>query len=277
MQLLVSSTLVCAAIGLGLLAFGRLVFPRLLAWRGIHMRRKTMFGVALVFDSADAEGEPVRLLNVDGKFQSICYVSDELWAELTCAYHRHFADALFEAGWPDDALVLGGGGFSFPKYLVEHDDVVRVDVCEIDPAIVELAREHFLLDRLEERAGGRMRLMVRDGWEWLRGCDRRYGIIVNDAFAGKRPLGPMGTPEGARVVHEHLGEGGLYLANVISPVEGRGAAPLMEAVETYVAEFGHVYVFPERPEHPRRPGNNAFVASERPLELPGALSWGEGS
>ena len=147
-------------------------------------------------------------------------------------------------------------------------------------ALAGAGRIFQLMDEPSESDEGYVTLQKNangDGWEWLRRCDRRYGIIVNDAFAGKRPLGPMGTPEGARVVHEHLGKGGLYLANVISPVEGRGAAPLMEAVETYVAEFGHVYVFPERPEHPRRPGNNAFVASERPLELPGALRWGEGS
>ena len=51
---------------------GRLLIPRLLAWRGVKLVRKTMFGPALIFDAEDADGTPVRLLNVNGTFQSVC-------------------------------------------------------------------------------------------------------------------------------------------------------------------------------------------------------------
>jgi spermidine synthase len=261
--------LILTIVGVALWAFVRWGLPRLLELRGVHMRRHTMFGIALVFDSADADGTPVRLLNVNGKFQSVSYIDDELWAELVCAYHRRFAEALFAAGWPDRALVLGGGGYSFPKYLIEHDDEVTVDVVEIDPAITELAREYFGLGRLERDAAGRLGLVQGDGWRWLRAAEEPYDLIVNDAFAGKRPLGQMGTVEGARIIHEHLSERGLYFANVISPIEGRRAHVLDEVMDAFAGEFGHVYVFAERPESPRKPGNNALIASTRPLTLAG--------
>lgn len=265
MRLIVILTIV----GFALWAFVRWGLPRLLELRGVHMRRHTMFGVALVFDSADADGTPVRLLNVNGKFQSVSYVDDELWPELVCAYHRHFSDVLFCAGWPDRALVLGGGGYSFPKYLIEHDDEIRVDVVEIDPAITDLAREYFGLDRLERDAAGRLGLVTGDGWEYLQAAEEPYGLIVNDAFAGKRPLGRMGTAEGAHIIREHLSEDGLYFANVISPIAGRRSRTLDEVMDAFANEFGHVYVFAERPEEPEKPGNNAFVASTRPLPLTG--------
>ncbi len=265
------SSLIYSAIGIALIVMCRVAVPRLLRWRGISMRRHTMFGTTLVFDSTDAYGEPVRLLNVDGKFQSVCYTSDELWCELTCAYHRHFSDMLFCAGWPDNALVLGGGGFSFPKYLIAHDDFVQLDVCEIDPAIITIAREHFRLDELRELAGSRMRLLIEDGWAYLLGTHNRYDLIVNDAFGGKKSLGPTATREGALCIKEHLSEQGLYFANVISPVKGNKAEPLMRTIELYLEIFGYVYLFPELPEHLSKPGNNAFIASTRPLAVDGAV------
>jgi spermidine synthase len=259
-----------AVVGFALWAFVRWGLPALLELRGVHMTRHTMFGAALVFDSEDEDGTAVRLLNVNGTFQSVSYVDDCLWAELVCMYHRHFAEALDVAGWPSRALVLGGGGYSFPKYLIEHNQSICVDAVEIDPKITELARTWFGLDRLERDGRGRLSLVNEDGWAYLRKSSEPYGLVVNDAFAGKRPLGPMGTAEGARIIHEHLTADGLYMANVIAPLEGRGARVLEEVLDAFTAELGHVYVFAERPETPTKRGNNALIASSRPLALAGA-------
>ena len=245
------------------------VVPWLLKKRGVKFYPRTMFGVALVFDSADDDGTPVRLLNVGGVFQSVAYLPDDLRNELACMYHRHMADVL--KGLPKDArvLVLGGGGYSLPRYLVTHNKTVRVDVVEIDPKITEIAREHFFLGELEGRFGeageGRLSLVCADGWEWLRESDVNYDAIVNDAFSGKRPLGPIATDEGARVVREHLVPGGMYLANVRSSLEGKKAANLEEARSAFEAEFAHVYVYAERPEAPGELGYNAFVACDREI------------
>ena len=245
--------------------------PRLLAWRGVTYERHTMFGASLVFDSEDEDGTAVRLLNVNGTFQSVCYVDDDLWCELVCLYHRRFADAVGRLDGPRRAIVLGGGGYSFPKWLLAHVPGLKVDVVEIDPAIVRIAREHFLLDRLEERYGeggeGRLATICDDGWKVLRAAEEPYDVIVNDAFAGKRPMGSLSAREGARLVAEHLSDDGVYLANVIAPLEGRGARTLNEVVEALKAELGHVQVFPERPEEPRKRGNNAVIASRRELGL----------
>ena len=64
------SFVVCAALGIVI----RLALPRILAWRGVWFTWHTRFGPALVFDSADEDGTTVRLLNVRGTYQSVCYV-----------------------------------------------------------------------------------------------------------------------------------------------------------------------------------------------------------
>ena len=245
------------------------VIPWLLKKRGVTVIPRTKFGVALVFDTTDGDGTPVRLLNVGGTFQSAAYLNEELWDELVCVYHREMVRALKKLPHGGRVLVIGGGGYSLPRYILTHSKFLRVDVVEIDPKITEVAREHFYLDRLEREYGeggdGRLRLICADGWEWLQGGSEVCDAIVNDAFSGKRPLGPIGTREGARVVREHLREGGFYLANVRSSLEGKKAANLEEAREAFEAEFAHVYVYPEKPEAPTELGYNAFIATDSEL------------
>lgn len=250
--------------------------------RGVTLTR-TKFGPAVLFDTVDDAGETVRLINVNGTFQSASYVGDD-YADLVCLYHQYFGEVLDIAGgeeglgWLERAVVVGGGGYSFPKWLVAHCPKAHVDVVEIDPKMTELARRWFFLDRLEEdyhaERDGRLSLVTGDGWGWLRESgDARWDLVVNDAFAGKRPLGPLGTAEGARLVHDHLAPGGLYCANVISALTGPKARTLEETAATFRREFGHVYVFPERPEEPDKQGNNAFIACDHRLPIKAEFEW----
>lgn len=253
--------------------------PWLLHRRGVDMLR-TKFGLTLVFDSQNADGTPVRLLNVNGTFQSGCYVPEDLRFELACVYHREMAEVIegmvaargASRERPLRVMVMGGGGYSLPKYLAAFVPAARVDVVEIDPAITRLARERFFLDECLERTGaereGRLRLVTGDAWEFVRGTAEPYDVIVNDAFSGKRPLGPLTTDEGARVIREHLVEGGVYLANVRCACEGRRARTLREVEEAFGREFARVAYVPEWPDAPEKPGNNAFVATDAPVALP---------
>lgn len=247
--------------------------PWLLRRRGVEMCR-TMFGLTLIFDSENADGTPVRLINVNGTFQSVSYVPAELRCELACEYHREMArriealaterGAKAAAGQRLRVLVMGGGGCSLPKYLAAYVPEVEVEVVEIDPAMEKIARKQFWLDECLERTGaekdGRFSLVIGDAWAHLKAAEHPYDVIVNEVFGGKRPLGPMETGEGARVVRQKLTDGGLYLADVRCPTEGRKAAPLREVEEAFGREFARCEVVPEWPGEPEKPGNNVFIA-----------------
>lgn len=249
----------------------RLALPRVLAWRGVWFSWHTLFGAALVFDSADADGTTVRLLNVDGTFQSVCYVDEDLLWDPVCEYHRSWAKVIHRT-WPlakthetrKRALVMGGGGFSFPKWIVAYRPDLSCDVVEIDPAITRIARERLFLDELEKtfdtKSTGRLNVIEGDAWAYLQDDEHGFDLIVNDVFIGNRPLGPMATDEGARVVREHLHPGGVYIGNVRCALEGRSSRALEEAQSAFAEVFDHVEIIPERPEEPRKRGNNALVA-----------------
>ena len=265
---LVIMTVVCTAILAAL--------PWLLRKRGVVMRR-TKFGLTLVFESENLDHTPVRLLNVNGTFQSVCYLPDDLRFELACEYHRAMASVIEglarrAAGRGVRVMVMGGGGYSLPKYLAAYVPAARTDVVEVDPAITAIAREFFFLDECLEKTGaekdGRLSLVNDDAWAFVRAAAEPYDVIVNDAFSGKRPLGPLTSAEGARVVRSRLAEGGVYLANVRCACEGRGSGPLREVEEAFGREFAHVGYVPEWPDDPKKPGNNAFIATNAEGVLP---------
>ena len=244
-----------------------LALPWLLSLRGVQMYRRGPLGTALVFESPDEDGTTVRLLNVDGTFQSASYVSDELWSELVCVYHREMVKVINAMGDAQEERVIVGGGYSLPKYLATHTKYMRITVVEIDPAMTKIAREKFFLDRAESQAGERLEIVHADGWEWLRASGRHFDVIINDAFMGNKPLGRLSTEEGAELVAEHLSGKGVYLANVRCPLEGQRSRPLQDVTIAFGRHLARVWTLPERPETPREPGNNVLVASNRKLDL----------
>lgn len=118
---------------------------------------RAMAGAAHVYTVAGADGAPVRVLEQGGVWQSATYL-DERRMEPVFAYYRAF-DHLFEAalsGGPEvrRVLMLGGGGYAYPKYALTAYPDLAMDVVEIDPAIVAAARTYFFLDELEDRVNG---------------------------------------------------------------------------------------------------------------------------
>ena len=67
--------------------------------------------------------------------------------------------------------MLGGAGFSYPKYLISHYPAKTMDVVEIDEGMVELAFKYFYLDELFDEynlyENERLKIYVMDGRGYL--------------------------------------------------------------------------------------------------------------
>lgn len=66
-------------------------------------------------------------------------------------------DVLCPRAAPLDAVHLGGGGFTLPRYLAATRPGARSEVYEHDPAVVALARAHLGLDGRRPARPGRRR------------------------------------------------------------------------------------------------------------------------
>ena len=209
----------------------------------------TMFGEATVYAMPAEDGSLVRMLNVGGVLQSATYL-DERWAQCPFAYLRSF-DHMFEAQ-PTlkvrRVLMIGGAGFAYPKQLLVEHPGVRLDVVEIDPAMVDLARQEFFLGRLEaqlveEDRTNDLRIFTEDGEAFLRreaqgamasaeGTEAeavRFDALTADAAPVEAP--PLGAPlsqdASARVVP--------YDAIIVDAFIGCDAVPFFASDEGIAA------------------------------------------
>lgn len=253
--------------GLVVVGFYQL-FLLILRARGVFVTR-TKFGLTMIFDSEDADGAPIRLLNVNGTFQSVSYIEPKLRFELCVHYHRMMAQLIQQVAPQGHVVVMGGGGFSLPKYLATHMNKAVIDAIEIDPKIVSLARKHFFLDEALTAASSELRVIEDDAWKILQNADAgSINVLVNEVFAGRKSLGPLGTTAGAQTVKEKLAFGGIYLADVRCPLEGHSSALLSQVASVFAREFAHVAYVPEWPDTPKIPGNNLLIATDADIALP---------
>lgn len=240
----------------------------------------TEAGWTSVHDDNLVMGERIRVLEVAGTYQSATYL-DGRWADLVFPYHQ-----LFEHGFDDWAgidapatvAVLGGGGYALPKHLVaHHPELSRIDVVEIDPAIERIARKYFYLDRLEQhyhtQSNGQLFLHIADACQWLEETDLTYDLIFNDCFFGLDPEAGLMATQGAWLVHSRLAPGGIYLANVVSALEGSEAEPLYTTIEALGKFFRYIWVYPCSPDAPGARDNNMVLASDAPHFHPRAWDW----
>ena len=240
------ATLACGAIALAgaVIAFWRM------ARASTYLAFDTMFGKTRIYQVEDDAGDAVRLLEVGGIVQSGAYVDDERCYDLVFDYLKRY-DEMFDAGIAVRRVcVLGCGGYDYPEHLIAHYPDVVVDAVEIDPAITALARRYFFLDRLveefETERSGRLNLITADALDYLlEGSNETpYDAIVNDTFDAGAPPAHLTTPAFAQAVHDRLVPGGLYLTNIVSPLEGPDAGFLHKQVALLESTFASVNVRP---------------------------------
>ncbi|WP_254840493.1 spermidine synthase [Natronomonas marina] len=156
-------------------------------------------------------------------------------------YTRYFHLPYLFADDPDDidrVLFVGGGGFSGPKRFLEEYDAT-VDVVEIDPEVIRVARQYFRVPESD-----RLNVYNRDGRRYLRDTDRTYDVIVLDAYKKDKVPFHLTTVEFMRLVNERLSADGILVANLISAPTGPASKFYRAEHRTVSRVFPQVYSFP---------------------------------
>jgi MFS family permease len=170
-------------------------------------------------------------------------------------YVRWIGDAIDAApAGPLDAVFLGGGGFTLPRYVAATRTGSRSRVLEVDGKLVELAR-----DRLALRTAPALRVRVGDARVTLRDePDASADIVVGDAFGGRSIAWHLATLEFARDIRRVLRPDGLYALNVIDHAP---LGLLRAEAATLLDTFDDVRLV----THPVPGGNFVLLASPSPL------------
>lgn len=130
-------------------------------------------------------------------------------------------------------LVIGGGGYSFPRWVEAQSDLkdVEIDVVEIDPAVTEIAYDKLGLSRRTRIVSIHM-----DGRQFVKSAPAAsYDLVVQDAVNDLSVPCHLMTAEYNQLIKRLLRPEGTYLLTVIDDLEsGRFLA---SAVRTMGAVF----------------------------------------
>ncbi|GAB3422440.1 fused MFS/spermidine synthase [Haloparvum alkalitolerans] len=185
------------------------------------------------------DGAETRTLYLDGERHSAMDRSDP--TRHVFDYTRYFHLPYLFADDPDEidrVLFVGGGGFSGPKrFAAEYD--ATVDVVEIDPAVVDVAKEYFTVEESED-----LRIHEGDGREFLRETNTTYDLIVLDAYKKDKVPFHLTTREFMALTSDRLSEDGILVANLISAPSGPASRFYRAEYATMSEVFPQVYAFP---------------------------------
>lgn len=209
----------------------------------------------------DATRPSGRVLQLDTLRHSYVDLADPTHLEFR--YIRLFADVAavrFGPGRPVDALHIGGGGFTMPRYLAATRPGSESLVLEIDAGLVDLVRERLGLvtdPALEVRVGD-ARLLAADLPEGA------YDLVFGDAFGDLAVPWHLTTVEFAEAIRRTMRPGAVYALNIID-------YPPLRFVRAKVATlqrvFGHVAVLaPPAYLDGREGGNFVVAASDQPFD-----------
>jgi spermidine synthase len=165
-------------------------------------------------------------------------------------YTRMMLGALFLAPQPGNILIIGLGGGTLPRTLRQLLPNAEIDVVEIDPAVVRVAQQYFGF-----HPDPRMSVIEEDGRAYVRRIlrsDKRYQLIMLDAYDSQYIPEHMLTREFLSQVRALLAPGGIVAANTFS------SSRLYDSESvTYRSVFGQFYNL--------KTVNRVILASNAPL------------
>ena len=155
---------------------------------------------------AVSDGHGYRTLHVGGEaIQSTMRIADP-WS-LALDYTRCMMTFLLFHPEPREALMIGLGGASLPKFFHRRFRRTSVRVVELDERVVIAARTHFMLPPDDAR----LHIEIGDGAEALSPecCD----VLVVDAYHDEEHVPQLASPEFYDAAYLALAEQGVMVVN----------------------------------------------------------------
>jgi spermidine synthase len=216
--------------------------------QGVLPTVETPYNHIRVYEGLAAGARRVRLIQTDpGKIQSAMYLDDPV--ALYCEYTRYIALAGPLVPGFRRVLVLGGGGYSIPRWLLAKENApegLEVDVVELDPGMTRVTRDYFSLPD-----SPRLRVHHEDARRFLNRNAAVWDVIFVDVFNSWYSVPfQMGTGEAALALRRATALRGAVMMNVISAFSGDKGA-LFQAIHANLKEvFAEVHVFAVDPQSP---------------------------
>ena len=130
--------------------------------------------------------------------------------DLELSYTRSMMACLLFHADPRNVLMVGLGGGSVAKYVYHQLPGAKLRVLELDPQVVAIARQCFLVPPDDAR----FQVVIGDGAEYMARCDARADLIMVDGYDAESHVEELATREFYRHCRERLAAGGVLVVNL---------------------------------------------------------------
>jgi spermidine synthase len=197
----------------------------------------TEYNRIIIKEDKTADQRPIRTMSIAGELNSAMFLKSN---DLVLPYTEYYRLAKHFALKIESALMIGAGGYSYPKDFLASFPKATMDVVEIDPKITELARKYFNL-----KDNPRLTIFHEDGRTFLNGSKKTYDAIYVDAFSSFFAIPyELTTEESVRHIYRLLNDQGVVLVNIVSSLDGPKSKFLTAEYQTFREVFPQVYLFP---------------------------------
>lgn len=200
-----------------------------LALGGVWMRqvcdRESNYFCIRVQNISNTASEPINMMILDHLVHG---TSAKNRPDLMFTDYAALLDAVTlerTAGQDFSAFLIGGGTFSLPRKWSELGLSSDITVAEIDPVVTQVAMQDFWF------SSPQVRVLNQDARLALARDERRYDVIVGDAFTDIAVPPHLITREFFGLVRSRLSDDGVYVMNVIDHMgEFRVAGSLVKTL-----------------------------------------------
>jgi spermidine synthase len=153
----------------------------------------------------------LKAMVLDNLIHSYVCLEDPLHIEYE--YERIYSDVLkwkFKKDENFKSLTIGGGGYTFPRYMEVVYPKAQIDVVEIDPEVTNIVYKHLGLS-----ADTRIKSFNTDGRWFVMNCKEKYDLIFTDAYNDLSIPYHLTTKEFVAQLKLILNPDGLIMSNII--------------------------------------------------------------
>jgi spermidine synthase len=155
-------------------------------------------------------------------------------ADLPLMYSRAMTAAAIYPAKLESILMIGLGGGSISMYFAHHLPGIRIDAVDIDPAVIDLAKNYFGIRETEK-----VRYHAADGRAFVANAKEQYDLILLDAYDGGSVPSHLMTRDFYELVKTRLAPGGAVAANLHDATRLFGSS-----LVTMRAVFGAIDLYP---------------------------------
>lgn len=262
---------VCAVVLTPLYLWG---FKVPLKSEGAYFYKESDYYTIRLTNSVASDGRtPLQQLILDHLIHSYVSLGNPLHIEYP--YERIYREVMKWRYKPRDAfktLSIGGGGYTFPRYIEASYPHAHIEVVEIDPEVTRVATKYLGLP-----TNTRIRTTNTDGRWFVMNCRERYDVIFTDAFNDLSIPYHLTTREFMGELKSILDDKGILMSNVIDNFQ-KGAF-LPSYIRTLRAVFGarNVYLLSVSPDFTHlRISTFIVIASKGGIDVKAFDRWLKG-